>query len=160
MAVIINFYREEVEQCDLRWFYLRYRTAELPVGKELHGLLGTFVFSVDGWDDDPREVYHVPEIRRFFQEHHRMWPNWLYFCSLERDNLKSMLLCCVPVWEVPSTQKGITNVGFDLSELMGIIGQQLLWMNRLFERAGLGEAAINTRTREVFECLGLPTDGG
>ena len=51
---------------------------------------------VDGFNDDPREIHSIPEIRRFYAAFREAWPYWLYFCNLDSDELRAMVLCCLP----------------------------------------------------------------
>jgi hypothetical protein len=32
--------------------------------------------------DDPQELYSIPEVRKFYQHLHRVWPYWFFFCDL------------------------------------------------------------------------------
>ena len=38
----------------------------------------------------------IPEIRRFYAAFHEAWPYWLYFCNLDTDTLRAMMMCCLP----------------------------------------------------------------
>ena len=58
--------------------------------------MGSVVFCIEGYENDEREVHSIPEVRRFYSAFHAAWPNWLYFCSLEMDTLKTMVMCCLP----------------------------------------------------------------
>jgi hypothetical protein len=33
-------------------------------------MMGSFVFLVDGWNDNPNELYAIQEIRKFYQHFH------------------------------------------------------------------------------------------
>ena len=54
-----------------------------------------FVFCIQGWDNDPREIHIVPEILRFYSSFHEAWPCWLYFCNLDVDTIRAMVACCL-----------------------------------------------------------------
>lgn len=55
----------------------------------------SFTFGVDGYDDDPREVYEIPEIRTFFARLVKEWPHWMwYMCrGVGAIGLLMTLLC-------------------------------------------------------------------
>jgi hypothetical protein len=38
---------------------------------------------VKGFDDDPRELFEVPTVRRFFQAITQNWPYWLHFLNAD-----------------------------------------------------------------------------
>lgn len=73
-----------------------YGPDKLPTGGRLRRMMGTFLFSVEGYDDDPRELYAIPGVRAFYRSFWEAWPYWLFFCCLrENDALMPMVLCCV-----------------------------------------------------------------
>jgi len=44
-------------------------------------------FDVDGYNDDPRELFEVPEIRTFVRELDAKWPYWFFFLSKASEAL-------------------------------------------------------------------------
>jgi hypothetical protein len=81
--VFYQFSRGKVEQCDFRHFLSIYGPEKLPDGRRLREMMDRMVFSIEGYDDDPREIHAIPQIRRFYSAFHGAWPYWLYFCSPE-----------------------------------------------------------------------------
>ena len=59
-------------------------------------MMGKFQFLVEGYDDDPNELYAIPEVRKFYQHFHRVWPYWFYFCDLTEERLTMMTMCLLP----------------------------------------------------------------
>lgn len=58
-------------------------------------VLGRVVISVSGYDDDPRPLWEVPEVRRFFARLHRAVPHMLFFLSPEKQaSALWVMLCC------------------------------------------------------------------
>ena len=47
----------------------------------------------EGWNDDPRELYEIPEVRTFLHRLDAEWPYWLYFLSTELETLRIVTLC-------------------------------------------------------------------
>ena len=37
-------------------------------------MLGRMLFCIEGYDADPREIYLIPEVRRFYTAFHQAWP--------------------------------------------------------------------------------------
>ena len=93
--VYYQFSRSKVESGDWSHFLGLYAPDKLPTGLRLREMMNSFVFCIEGWDDDPREIHMVPEIRRFYSTFHKVWPYWLYFCNLDQDGLKMMVFCCM-----------------------------------------------------------------
>lgn len=154
-----QFSREKVERGDFSDFLSRFHPDRLPAGPALASMMGTMAFAVDGYDTDPREIYAIPEVRRFYDAFHRAWPYWLYFCDLEQDNLKTMILCCLPSM-TSMARRGSSRVGVEVDpmELLRFIAADFHPMNRMCERAGMSERLIHDRSRAVFETFGFPYD--
>jgi len=117
------------------------------------------VFCVEGWDDDPREIHVIPEVRRFYSAFHEAWPYWLYFCNLDGDTLRSMVMCCLP--DVSTLQvDGQTKIAVtcDPLDLLNFIKHDFAPMNAMCERAEMAERGIYDRSKAVFEYFNFPFD--
>ncbi len=158
-VIVYQFSRDKVECGDFTAFLAQFGEDRLPSGPDLAGRLGGFAFVVEGYDHDPREIYAIPEVRKFYSAFHRAWPYWLYFCDLNQDSLKTMVLCCLPSLAAVSRQgRPLVGVELDPLELLRFVAEDFGPMNRLCERAGLSERAIYDRTKEVMEFFGFPFD--
>jgi hypothetical protein len=121
--------------------------------------MNRFVFCIEGWDDDSREIHTIPEIRRFYSAFHSAWPYWLYFCNLEMDTLRAMTMCCLPSFNSMQVDGQIqVLVRCDPLDLLQFLNQDFLPMNVMCERAGMFEDRIFDRTKALFEYFGLPFD--
>jgi hypothetical protein len=158
-AIIYQFSRSKVEQCDFSHFLSLYAPDKLPEGGRLRDMMNCFVFCVEGWDDDPREIHMVPEIRRFYSAFHEAWPYWLYFCNLDGDTLRSMVMCCLP--DVSTMQVDGENkvaITFDPLDVLNFIKHDFMPMNAMCDRGQMSERGIYDRSKAVFEHFGLPFD--
>jgi hypothetical protein len=158
-ALVFIFSKEQVRQRKLAHFLKTFGPAALPEGSSLAAMMGCFQFLVDGWNDDPNELYAIPEIRRFYQHFHQVWPYWFYFCDLHTETLQMMTLCLLP------NLKGFKRVGepkaaveYDPLDLLRFIERNFIPLNSMMERAGMSEMDIYDRTKEVFLYYGLPYD--
>ena len=156
-AIFYQFTRSKVERLDFAHFLSLYAPDKLPTGTRLRKMMNSFVFGIGGWNDDPREIHIIPEIRRFYSAFHAAWPYWLYFCNLDVDTLRAMTLCCLP--SVNTVQvDGQTRVAVTCEplDLVKFIKRDLMPMNLMCERGGMFERYIYERTKAVFEYFGLP----
>jgi hypothetical protein len=157
--IFYQFSRSKVERGDFRHFLGLYGPDKLPDGRPLRDLMNKFVFGIEGWDDDPREIHTIPEIRRFYSAFHEAWPYWLYFCNLEVDTLRAMTMCCLPAVNTMQVDGQIqVAVTCEPLDLLNFIKRDLRSMNLMCERAGMFEDRIYGRTQAVFEYFGLPFD--
>jgi hypothetical protein len=122
-------------------------------------MMNVLMFGIEGWDDDPREIHMVPEIRRFYSALHDAWPYWLFFCNLDVGTLRAMTMCClssVNTMQVDGrTQVAVT---YDPLDLLKLFKRDFMPMNLMCDRAQMSERGIFDRTKAVFEYFGLPFD--
>jgi hypothetical protein len=162
MAVDLIFYqfsRSKVERCDFGHFLSLYAPDKLPEGRPLRDMMNCFVFCIEGWDNDPRKIHLTPEIRRFFSAFREAWPFWLYFCNLDGDMLRSMVMCCLR--DVSTVQVDGNNkvaIAFDALDLLNFIKQDFMPMNAMCDRGQMSEGGIYDRSKAVFEYFGLTFD--
>lgn len=157
--ICYQFSRSKVERCDFSHFLGLYAPDQLPTGRGLREMMGTVMFVIEGYDDDPREIHSIPEIRRFYTAFHAAWPYWLYFCNLETEALQMMVLCCLPsivALKVDGSPNAAVN--YDRLELLRFIGNDFGPMNALCDRAEMFERLIYDRTKAVFGYFNLPFD--
>ena len=158
-VILYQFSRSKVERGDFSHFLSLYGPDKLPTGRRLRDMMNCFVFCIEGWDDDPCEIHLIPEVRRFYSAFHEAWPHWLYFCNLDGDTMRSMVMCCLP--DVSTMQvDGKTNVAvtFDPLDLLNFIKHDFAPMNLMCDRAEMFERRIYDRSKAVFEHFGLPFD--
>ena len=71
----------------------------------LHGATGTiqsfeaafqrYVFLISGYDDDPRELYQIPEVVSFIKDLNSKLPFWLYFINTADKRFFSWMIACL-----------------------------------------------------------------
>ena len=150
-AIIVIFSKEQVRRLKLAHFLKQLGPAALPTGPELATMMGKFQFLVDGWNDDPQELYAIPEVRKFYQHFHKVWPYWFYFCDLGTETLTMMTLCLMPnLASFKRLGEPLAKVEYDPADLLPLISRDLGPLNAMMERAGMTELAIYERTRHVF----------
>ena len=160
-AVLVTFSEPQVRNCKTAHFLKTFGPAALPEGPELAAMMGKFQFLVEGWDDDPQELYAIPEVRKFYQHFHRVWPYWFFFCDLQTETLTMMTLCLMPnLSGIKRLGEPMAAVEYDPMDLIRFIEKNFGPLNAMMERAGMSEMDIYNRTRDVFLHYKLPYDAG
>jgi hypothetical protein len=158
-VMVYQFSRSKVERGDFSHFLSLYAPDKLPDGRRLRQMMNSFVFCVQGWDSDTREIHLIPEIRQFYSAFHDAWPYWLYFCNLDVDVLRAMVMCCMPsIDAIQVDGEPVVKVTCDPLDLLSFLKRDFLPMNLMCDRAQLFERYIFDRTKAVFEYFGLPFD--
>lgn len=115
------------------------------------------IFQVRGYDEDPRVIVEIPEIRAFFEALSQAWPYWLWF--LRRDlgavALFMSLLCRV---EVLRELDGSVGTEFlDMAELKSCLIDLFTRANPLFEAFQISPGEIISSARSAAaEITGPP----
>ena len=155
--ICYQFSQRNVEACEFDHFLSLYGVNKLPTGAHLHKMMGTFLFAITGYDDDPRELDSIPEVRQFYAAFRQAWPYWIYFCDLNDDRLKLMVFCClnnVSILKVEGRANFATE--FSPQDLLNFIAEDFITMNEMCERAGMSQREIYDRSKAVFEYFGFP----
>ncbi len=158
-AVVVIFSKEQVRHRKLAHFLKQFGRDALPHGPELAGLMGKFQFLVHGYDHDPQEIWAIPEVRKFYQHFHRVWPYWFFFCDLQAETLTMMTLCLLPnLSGYKRLGEPMAKVEYDPLDLLRFIPKNFMPLNEMMMRAGMNEMDIYNRTRDVFHHFKLPYD--
>lgn len=158
-AVVVIFSKEQVRHCKLAHFLKRFGPAALPDGPELAAMMGTFQFLVEGWNDDPQELYAISESRKFYQHFHSAWPYWFFFCDLDTETLSMMTLCLMPnIQGFKRLGEPKAAVECNAMDLIRFIQKNLVPLNPMMDRAGMSEMDIYNRTGDLFRDFNLPFD--
>ena len=158
-AIVYQFSRSKVERCDFSHFLSLYGADKLPTGRRLRELMDRFVFCVEGWDHDPREIHMIPEVRQFYSTFHDAWPYWLYFCNLQVDTLRAMTLCCMPSATTMQVDgQVLVKVTCEPVDLLSFVKRDLMRMNEICDRGGMFERYVHERTKAVFDYFNVSFD--
>lgn len=158
-TVVVIFSKEQVRQRKLAHFLKNFGPEALPDGPALAAMMGTLQFVVDGWNDDPQEIYAISEVRKFYQQLYEVWPYWFFFCDLQSETLQMMTLCLLPnLTGFKRLGEPRAAVEYDPLDLIKFIERNFIPLNTMMERAGMSEMDIFNRTREIFHYFKLPFD--
>jgi hypothetical protein len=132
--VILMLSRGQVETGDLAepLQLLRRITADRHTAIDFCGRISLVV---DGYNDDPRELFEIPEVRAYIKRLDQAWPNWFFFLSQADESIKLLESClCETIEVVP----GVTSI--DLEQLERSLARHFTAMHRLGEALNLPEA--------------------
>jgi hypothetical protein len=131
--VILMFSRRQVETCDVDepLELLRSLTADRQTAIDSCGRISLVV---DGYNDDPRELFEVPEVRAYIKRLDQEWRHWFFFLSQADESIKLLESClCETIEVVP----GVTSV--DMEQLERSLGRHFGAMYRLGQELELPE---------------------
>lgn len=111
---------------------------------------GSVAVSFDGFNEDPREIYEIPQIRRFCTELDRYFPYWLYFLSTDDSSLKMITFCLCKV-----EKKGPGLVTLDNMDLGRFLHSHFTAMNELFDRHSLDTETNRAISENILRYFNL-----
>ncbi len=139
--VILMFSRRQVETLDLAepLQFLRRLTADRKTAVEFSGRISLLI---DGYNDDPRELFEIPEVCAYIKCLDQEWRYWFFFLSQGNESIKLQESClCDTIEVVP----GVTSV--DMEQLEQSLARHFGAMYRLGEDLKLPDE----RCEEVAE---------
>lgn len=92
----------------------------------------------DGFDEDPRELWEIPEVRSFVERLDEQFPFWLYFMSRHGTGLIAILRCFLLPRLTPQADARVNNP--KLADLL--MRRWLPALNHMAARAGMTEAEL------------------
>ena len=155
--IFYQFSRSKVERGDFSHFLSLYAPDRLPAGRRLREMMDCIVFCIEGYDDDPREIHSIPEIRRFYSAFHDAWPYWLYFCNLDAGTLKAMVFCCLPSLTAMNVDgRDYVAITYDPLDILNFLKKDFVPMNAICERAEMFEERVYGRSKQMFAYFRFP----
>lgn len=109
----------------------------------------TLVFH--GYDNDPRELESIPEVRAWFARLFEAWPYWSFFAS-RIDQTVPLDLSLLLSGEAVAGEPGMVGWAFDLDELKPLLLEMFCHQNELLERLEIGE---DVNVRVILCAIGL-----
>lgn len=110
----------------------------------------------EGYDEDPREVYEIPEIRSFVYKLHEQFPYWFHFLNKVDTSLLIVFFCLMDV-TVDRKETGSVQIRLPDGGLSMVINDLFVAMNSLYDRHGLTSEENSRMTRLVKEYLNAYT---
>jgi hypothetical protein len=90
--ILFHIPREDVEACDLD-YALKTLSSLLSSREIVLNSCGILSLFFAGYDDDPRALYHISDVREYVMALDRKFPYWYYFADHEGATLQLLALC-------------------------------------------------------------------
>ncbi len=120
-------------------------------------LADSLLFSVDGYDADPRELWEIPEVVRFFGAVNAAWSYWGHFLAKTADQFSTLLLLLMQARAVDTSTSGKPlRDTFTTDDLLAVARELFASMNGLYATFDIDDqsniAMTNKIARVVGEC--------
>ena len=145
--VVLLISRREVESGDIASVLSRLKPF-LATREEAWRYRGQMTLVVDGYNNDPRELVDIPEVRTLLRGLEASWPHWAYFFNQVDDSIK-LLLSCV----AGSRFLGRGAVEMDAGLEAAALGRAFGGMNMIFDRFDFPEDELEKMSNGLVEVL-------
>ena len=149
--IIHTFTKTEIEALDFTRFDNLFGHWPKLWASELKEKFDSLILQVDGYNENPEEIYCIPEVRKYFQALHSRWPWWAYFLNNSESSMAVVYLCLLK--SVDSYKKDAQPecaAAFDPREILEIIRHDFGRMNYLWRIAGLSDEENDRRSDEIL----------
>ena len=113
---------------------------------------GAITLVFHGYDDDPRELEAIPEVREWFVHLFEAWPYWSFFASRIDQTMPLILSLLLSGENVPG-EPGMVGWSFDLEELRPLLLEMFGHQNELIEKLDIGEGVNERATHDFLEAV-------
>lgn len=106
------------------------------------------VLSINGYDNDPRELRDIEEVRTYLTFLDKCFPYWFFFSKVNvPNNLKTpqLILMCTCDF-----QKKGSYIEFDENDYSNFFNNHFLFMNEIMEKEKYTEGEIRARSEQIF----------
>ena len=137
--IVLQISQEAIQNCD---------TSEYV--SLLHGATGSlqsfeaafqkYVFLISGYDDDPRELYQIPEVVSFIKDLNSKLPFWLYFVNTSDKKFFSWMIACLCQAMSLDQDEETIYADFNADAYNDLIEYQFSNIVKLMSGLGMGES--------------------
>ncbi len=113
---------------------------------------GRMVLVFEGWDDDKRELWDIPEVVAYFKLVNSFWSYWFHFCDTLGDNIGVVCYLLCPLKKELVDGKYLTMIKSH-SELKNVLLSLFDSMNNLYEQHGFSEEENVKTSKRVIKAL-------
>jgi len=92
--IVLQISQEAIQNCNTSE-YVALLHAVTGSLKSFEAAFQRYVFLISGYDDDPRELYQIPEVVSFIKDLNSKLPFWLYFVNTGDKRFFSWLIACL-----------------------------------------------------------------
>jgi len=145
--IFLVFSREQIMAMDLH--------EPLQVLRQLAGnpekavaACGRISVVIDGYNADSRELFEIPEVRRYIQQLDALWPYWFFFLSQADDSIKVIESCLCDCIEVVP---GVTSI--DTEQLNECLTRHFSALNSYCKAINLPESKIQEISEGIISLI-------
>jgi hypothetical protein len=158
-SILFAIERSEIESGDtseVRFFFNRLRaTRELA-----YECRGKVILSVSGYDDDPRDLFEVGEVKQYIAALDSFLPDLFFFIQVEPipDTIRLFAYCLADGRWTKVGPNSEEKIALNTSELKDFIERHLEGLHEIARSLDMSDEEVEKIAEELAHGLGLPTN--
>ncbi|MBN1548330.1 MAG: hypothetical protein JW902_16895 [Syntrophaceae bacterium] len=141
--LVLNGSRKEVDAADITGALASLEKLLEP--EAVRRFKGRLIFGIDGYDEDPRELFEIPKVRYWIQQIGLKFPYWFYFMNLGPASTLKLIAFSICKYEKVPGGKIIPP-----KELQKFLTLHFEFMNKLSAMLGESKEENDQRSREII----------
>jgi hypothetical protein len=117
-----------------------------------------------GYDEDPREIWEIPEVKAYLKYIESLCKYWFFFLRTEKPayGLPVFVYTLCNAERIGHGTGSNISIQLDMGEFAQLLQRNYGWLNEITGRLQVPEAEIERVSRAVIECVGfqLPEKDG
>ena len=135
---VLQISQEAIQNCDTSEYVTLLNGATGSL-QSFEAAFQRYVFLISGYDDDPRELYQIPEVVSFIKDLNSKLPFWLYFINTKDKRFFSWMIACLCQATSLDQDEETIYADFNAEVYNKLIETQFSYIVRQMTRLGMGE---------------------
>jgi hypothetical protein len=104
--------------------------------------------SISGYDDDPRELWEIPEVKSYIKQLDKAFPYWFYFITKHSGALKMIFGCCNDI-----ARSNTLFFEIKPESMLSFLKSHIFAMNIMCDEIGMSEKEIEMLTNQNLQYI-------
>ena len=146
--VVLQISQEAIQNCDTSEYVALLHDAKGTV-QSFESVFQKYVLLISGYDDDPRELYQIPEVVSFIKDLNSKLPFWLYFVNTADKRFFSWMIACLCQAMSLDQDEETIYADFNAVAYNNLIETQFSNIAKLMSDLGMGESIQEKVLKEL-----------
>lgn len=146
--IVLQISQEAIQNCDTSEYVALLHDTTGTV-QSFESVFQKYVLLISGYDDDPRELYQIPEVVSFIKDLTSKLPFWLYFINTADKRFFSWMIACLCQAMSLDQDDETIYADFNADAYNDLIETQFSNIVKLMSGLGMGESIQEKVLKEL-----------
>jgi hypothetical protein len=146
--IVLQITQKAIQNCDTSE-YVALLHDTTGTAQSFESVFQKYVLLISGYDDDPRELYQIPEVVSFIKDLNSKLPFWLYFVNTADKRFFSWMIACLCQAMSLDQDEETIYADFNADAYNDLIETQFSNIVKLMSGLGMGESTQEKVLKEL-----------